>query len=148
MHRPGNSHQRAALITEAPVNANDEYDHRRKRYLVMMTIRAACIVGAACTFHVSGWLAAAFVAAAAVLPWAAVLIANDRPPKKEVQFRRFLGASGWRHPRQLIAGTVGATSEPAAGADDPRAAGDAAEAPATVATEGRELPPGSRPQAS
>lgn len=81
---------RPILITEAPVNADDEYDRRRKRYLIMMTIRALCIIGAACTFSISGWLAAAFVAAAAVLPWSAVLIANDRPPKQELRFRRFL----------------------------------------------------------
>jgi hypothetical protein len=78
------------LITEAPVNTDDEFDRRRKRYLVMMTIRAACIVGAATTFRLSGWLAAAFVVAALVLPWSAVLIANDRPPKQELRFRRFI----------------------------------------------------------
>ena len=81
---------RPILITEAPVNADDEYDRRRKRYLIMMTIRALCIIGAACTFIISGWLAAGFVVAAAVLPWSAVLIANDRPPKQELRFRRFL----------------------------------------------------------
>lgn len=93
---------RPILITEAPVNADDEFDHRRKRYLFMMTLRALCIVGAASTFHLSGWIAAAFVAAALVLPWAAVLIANDRPPKQELQFRRFL--PGGEHRGQLTAG--------------------------------------------
>jgi hypothetical protein len=83
---------RPVLITEAPVNADDEFDHRRKRYLLMMIIRALCIVGAATTFHLSGWLAALFVVAAAVLPWAAVLLANDRPAKQELRFRRFAGA--------------------------------------------------------
>ncbi len=78
------------LITEAPVNADDEFDHRRKRYLITMIIRALCVVGAACTFNISGWLAAAFVVGAMVLPWCAVLIANDRPPKQQVRFRRFL----------------------------------------------------------
>lgn len=93
---------RPLLITEAPVNGDDEFDRRRKRYLVMMSLRAVCIVGAASTFQLSGWLAAAFVAAAAVLPWAAVLIANDRPPKKELQFRRFVGTAD--APRQLVPG--------------------------------------------
>lgn len=95
---------RPVLITEAPVNVDDEFDHRRKRYLVMMTLRAACIVGAASTFQLSGWLAAAFVAAAAVLPWAAVLIANDRPPKKELQFRRFV--RGGDAQRELLPGST------------------------------------------
>lgn len=84
---------RPVLITEAPVNADEEFDHRRKRYLLMMTIRAICIIGAASTFRVSGWFAAVFVVAALVLPWSAVLIANDRPPKRELRFRRFLGGS-------------------------------------------------------
>lgn len=69
---------------------DDEFDHRRKRYIITMTIRALCVVGAASTVNLSGWLAAAFVAGAMVLPWCAVLIANDRPPKQQVRFRRFL----------------------------------------------------------
>jgi hypothetical protein len=101
--RPSRSHSdRPILITEAPVNADDEYDRRRKRYLVMMTLRAVCIIGAASTFSLSGWIAAGFVAAALVLPWSAVLIANDRPPKQELRFRRFLG--GQQVQRQLTAG--------------------------------------------
>ena len=89
--RPSSRHpDRPILITEAPINVDDEYNRRRKRYLIMMIIRALCIIGAATTFTYSGWLAAAFVAAALVLPWAAVLIANDRPPKQAVRFRRFL----------------------------------------------------------
>jgi hypothetical protein len=85
---------RPILITEAPVNADDEYNQRRKRYLIMMIIRALCVIGAASTFQYSGWLAAAFVAAAVVLPWSAVLIANNRPPKQALKFRRFLPGNG------------------------------------------------------
>jgi hypothetical protein len=98
-----NNTDRPILITEAPVNADDEFEHRRKRYLFMMTLRAVCIVGAASTFSVSGWIAAGFVAAALVLPWSAVLIANDRPPKQELRFRRFVGG-GDRAQRQLTSG--------------------------------------------
>jgi len=110
------------LITEAPVNVDDEFDRRRKRYLIMMTIRALCIIGAASTFHFSGWLAAAFVAAAAVLPWSAVLIANDRPPKQEAQFRRFL--PGLHGDRELTAGPAdrpdgGASQPPRPDRDEP-----------------------------
>jgi Flp pilus assembly protein TadB len=97
-----NPAERPVLITEAPVNADDEFDHRRKRYLFMMALRALCIVGAASTFSISGWLAAGFVAAAVVLPWSAVLIANDRPPKQELRFRRFV--VGDQAQRQLTSG--------------------------------------------
>lgn len=69
----------------------------------MMALRAVCIVGAASTFSFSGWLAAGFVAAALVLPWSAVLIANDRPPKQELRFRRFVGVDEQAQ-RQLTAG--------------------------------------------
>ena len=114
--RPSRHHpDRPILITEAPENADDEFDRRRKRYLVMMALRAICIVGAASTFTTSGWIAAGFVAAALVLPWSAVLIANDRPPKQELRFRRFVGA-GDRAQRQLTSGkTQPAAGQPAAG---------------------------------
>jgi hypothetical protein len=102
--RPSKNHSdRPILITEAPVNADEEFEHRRRRYLLMMTLRAVCIVGAASTFSLSGWIAAGFVAAALVLPWSAVLIANDRPPKQELRFRRFVGG-GDRAQRQLTSG--------------------------------------------
>ena len=102
-HRP----DRPILITEAPVNADDEYNLRRKKYLIMMIIRALCIIGAATTFGYSGWLAAAFVAAALVLPWSAVLIANNRPAKQAVRFRRFL--PGTLGTRELTAGQAAPT---------------------------------------
>ncbi|HJQ01567.1 MAG TPA: DUF3099 domain-containing protein [Jatrophihabitans sp.] len=104
--------QAPILITEAPVNGDDEFDRRRKRYLIMMTIRAVCIVGAASTFHLSGWLAAAFVVAALVLPWSAVLIANDRPPKQELRFRRFIPEA--RRPKQLQPAEPPGKQEPSA----------------------------------
>ncbi|HEX8304680.1 MAG TPA: DUF3099 domain-containing protein [Jatrophihabitans sp.] len=106
-----NPSDRPILITEAPVNADDEFDHRRKRYLLMMTLRAVCIIGAASTFSLSGWIAAGFVAAALVLPWSAVLIANDRPPKQELRFRRFVGA-GDQAQRQLTSGDAPAADRP------------------------------------
>lgn len=70
------------LITTAPASSDDEYDRRRKKYAIMMTLRAACVVAAATTYRVSIWLALAFVVGGMVLPWCAVIIANDRPAKK------------------------------------------------------------------
>jgi Flp pilus assembly protein TadB len=71
-----------ALITSAPQNSDDEFDHRKKKYAIMMATRAVCVIAAASTYRVSIILALAFVVAGAVLPWCAVLIANDRPPKR------------------------------------------------------------------
>ncbi len=73
------------LITSAPQSADDEYDRRRKRYAIMMAGRALCILGAVLTYNVSLLLALAFIVGGAVLPWCAVLIANDRPPKRRAR---------------------------------------------------------------
>jgi len=48
----------------------------------MMSARALCVIGAALVYQISLWLALAFIVGGAVLPWCAVLIANDRPAKK------------------------------------------------------------------
>jgi hypothetical protein len=70
------------LITSAPESNDDEFDRRRKRYAVMMGLRALCVIGAAVSYNISMPLALLFVVAGIVLPWCAVLIANDRPARK------------------------------------------------------------------
>ncbi len=71
-----------ALITSAPESSDDQFDRRRKKYAIMMSLRAACVVAAACTYRVSVVLALLFVVGGMVLPWCAVIIANDRPARK------------------------------------------------------------------
>lgn len=97
--------ERPVLITEARASGDDQFDRRRRRYLIMMAMRAICIVAAAATVGISGWLAAAFVGASLVLPWTAVLLANDRPPKEALRFRRFLPGSPSADYRQLTDGS-------------------------------------------
>ena len=70
------------LITSAPADTDDGYDARRKKYAIMMSLRALCVIAAACTYQISLWLALAFVVGGMVLPWSAVIIANDRPARK------------------------------------------------------------------
>jgi len=70
------------LITDAPESRDDEFDRRRKRYAIMMGTRALCVIAAAVTYQFSWILALALVVGGTVLPWCAVIIANDRPPKK------------------------------------------------------------------
>ena len=72
----------AALITTAHESGDDEYDRRRRKYAIMMSLRALAVLGAALTYRVSLWLALAFIVAGMVLPWCAVIMANDRPVKK------------------------------------------------------------------
>ena len=70
------------LITSAPENPDDEYDRRRKRYAIMMAGRAVCVIAAASVYRISIVLAIAFILAGTVLPWAAVIMANDGPPRR------------------------------------------------------------------
>jgi Flp pilus assembly protein TadB len=72
----------AVLITNAPESSDAEFDRRRKRYAIMMAMRGVCVIAAAATYRVSILLAMVFVVGGAVLPWCAVLLANDRPAKK------------------------------------------------------------------
>ena len=80
MRRVDDNHP--ALITSAPERSGDEFERRRKKYAIMMALRAIFVVAAATTYRVSMALALAFIIAGAVLPWCAVLIANDRPAKR------------------------------------------------------------------
>jgi hypothetical protein len=70
------------LITSARENPDDEYDRRRKKYAIMMAIRAVCVLVAGLTYRYSIWLALGCAIGGMVLPWCAVVIANDRPARK------------------------------------------------------------------
>jgi Flp pilus assembly protein TadB len=73
------------LITTAPERSEDEFDRRRTKYAIMMGLRALCVIAAASTYRISIALALAFVVGGMILPWCAVIIANDRPAKKRAQ---------------------------------------------------------------
>lgn len=87
------SREHPVLITSAKESKEVEYDRRRKRYAIMMFLRAVFIVAAALVYHVSAILALAFVVGGMVLPWSAVLIANDRPAKKRASRKPGPGAN-------------------------------------------------------
>lgn len=61
-------------ITSAPVPLAVDQARRTRSYLIQMSIRVVCIIGAVL---VDGWVRWALVAAAVVLPYSAVLIANS-----------------------------------------------------------------------
>lgn len=73
--------ERPVLITDAQQSRIDEHNARRRRYTITMGVRILCLIAAALVYR-TVWLMAIFVFLACVLPWVAVLIANDRPPKK------------------------------------------------------------------
>jgi hypothetical protein len=76
------------LITEAAPSYEDEYAARKRKYLTMMLLRMPCLILAG-IFHQVWWLALGFVLLSIPLPWIAVLIANDRPPRKAEQVNRY-----------------------------------------------------------
>jgi hypothetical protein len=68
-------------ITTAPESPQAEMSHRQKRYMISMAIRTACFVGAVVVGP--GWLRWVLVAAALVLPYVAVVMANSASPRIE-----------------------------------------------------------------
>ncbi|MGH3545471.1 MAG: DUF3099 domain-containing protein [Mycobacteriales bacterium] len=74
----------AAIITDAPEAPDVEFRRRRSRYVTMMLGRVVCLILAAVVMTAdvpyAGWWAALCIAGMVGLPWAAVLIANDRAP--------------------------------------------------------------------
>lgn len=75
------------LITSAAPSHQEQLAARRRRYAVMMSLRIPCIV-LAVVFAKIWWLALALLLLSVPLPWMAVLIANDRPPRKAETPRR------------------------------------------------------------
>lgn len=76
------------LITEAAPSYEEEFAARKRKYLTMMLLRVPFLVLAA-IFHDIWWLALGFVLLSIPLPWVAVLIANDRPPRKAEEVNRY-----------------------------------------------------------
>ncbi|HEX7660256.1 MAG TPA: DUF3099 domain-containing protein [Pseudonocardiaceae bacterium] len=77
----GRQNDTPILITEARPSADDEYAARKRKYTIMMALRLPCLILAGVYYQI-WWLALIFVAISIPLPWIAVLIANDRPPRK------------------------------------------------------------------
>jgi predicted tellurium resistance membrane protein TerC len=76
---------RPPVITDAEYSQDDQLLSREIRYAIMMGIRAACLVVAAILVGVHApllklWLPLLLIGML-VLPWFAVVLANDRPPK-------------------------------------------------------------------
>lgn len=76
------------LITEAAPSHAEEFAHRRRKYAIIMAARIPCLVLAG-VFYETWWLALGFVVLSVPLPWVAVLVANDRPPRKAEHVNRF-----------------------------------------------------------
>jgi hypothetical protein len=98
----------ATVITEAEVSYDEQLRSRRKRYLIMMSMRVPFLILATLLYQ-TPWLAILIIAISIPLPWMAVLIANDRPARKAkkvvpgtINFERALAPGG----REIVDSTV------------------------------------------
>ena len=82
---------RPILITAAALPYEEEQRQRVRKYLTLMTIRIPALILAAVAYGMwhNGLISLLIVAASVPLPWIAVLIANDRPPRRAEEPRRF-----------------------------------------------------------
>lgn len=76
------------LITEAAPSLAEQHAARKRRYVITMAVRLVSIVLAAVCYHIL-WLAIIFAVLGTVLPWIAVVMANDGPPKKKLDPNRY-----------------------------------------------------------
>ena len=76
------------LITDAARSYEEELAVRKRRYKIMMGMRIPFMILAAACYQIP-WLAVALLVLSIPLPWMAVLIANDRLPKKVEKTNRY-----------------------------------------------------------
>ncbi len=82
---------RPVLITTAAPSYEEEHRARVRKYLTLMAFRIPALILAAVAYGAwhNGLISLLIVAASVPLPWMAVLIANDRPPRRSDEPRRF-----------------------------------------------------------
>jgi Protein of unknown function (DUF3099) len=82
---------RPVLITAAEPSYEEQHRARVRKYLTLMAFRIPALILAAVAYGAwhNGLISLLIVAASVPLPWMAVLIANDRPPRRANEPRRF-----------------------------------------------------------
>ncbi|WP_433734549.1 DUF3099 domain-containing protein [Nocardia sp. CA-129566] len=95
---PGNDEKHPLLITEAAPSLDDQHRARVRRYTIIMAFRIPCLILAAVAYSMfsSALLSILIITASIPLPWIAVLIANDRPPRRKDE------PSRWDRPHTAI----------------------------------------------
>lgn len=82
---------RPVLITAAAPSYEEQHRARVRKYLTLMAFRIPALILAAIAYGAwhNGLISLLIVAVSIPLPWMAVLIANDRPPRSADEPRRF-----------------------------------------------------------
>jgi hypothetical protein len=86
---------RPVLITRAEKPYEEQHRERVRKYLTIMSFRVPALLLAALAYGIwhNGLISLAILVASIPLPWIAVLIANDRPPRRAEEQRRYAGKS-------------------------------------------------------
>ncbi|MFC4602833.1 DUF3099 domain-containing protein [Rhodococcus kronopolitis] len=85
------SAQNPVLITDAAQSFQDQQRARIRKYTILMAFRIPALVLAAIAYgewH-NGWISLLIIGVSIPLPWIAVLVANDRPPRRSDEPRRY-----------------------------------------------------------
>jgi len=82
---------RPVLITRAAPAYEEQHRKRVRKYLTLMSFRIPALVLAALAYGMwhNGLISLAIIVLSIPLPWMAVLIANDRPPRRAEEPRRY-----------------------------------------------------------
>ncbi|WP_082690610.1 DUF3099 domain-containing protein [Mycobacterium sp. M26] len=82
---------RPVLITAAAPAYEEQHRARVRKYLKIMSFRIPALLLAAVAYGIwhNGLISLAIIAVSLPLPWIAVLIANDRPPRRAEEPRRY-----------------------------------------------------------
>jgi len=82
---------RPVLITRAAPAYEEQHRKRVRKYLTLMSIRIPALVLAAVAYGIwhNGLISLGILVLSIPLPWMAVLIANDRPPRRAEEPRRY-----------------------------------------------------------
>jgi Protein of unknown function (DUF3099) len=82
---------RPVLITRAAAPYEEQHRQRVRRYLTLMFWRIPALILAAIAYGIweNGLISLAIILISVPLPWMAVLIANDRPPRRAEEPRRY-----------------------------------------------------------
>ena len=82
---------RRVLITAAAPAYEEQHRARVRKYVILMSCRVPALILAAVAYSVweNGLISLAIIVVSIPLPWIAVLIANDRPPRSAEEPRRY-----------------------------------------------------------
>src|ERR1700739_1724167 len=81
---------RPVLTPSSAPSYEEEHRARVRKYLTLMAFRIPALILAAVAYGAwhNGLISLLIIAASVPLPWMAVLIANDRPPRSSTEPRR------------------------------------------------------------